>query len=117
MMFYIIKRYKLIKFFIYFITINTVIYFPFGLGTVLDFLGEDTSGLGGFAGFIYYPILFIVLSMLFLHSFFEEIGFLIKDIKLYKNKNFFYHFFTSHIFYHAFLLSMFIIIAILNKIL
>lgn len=54
MIYNIITRYKISKFAIYFASINTVIYFPFVIGLMLDFIESDISGLGGFIGFAFF---------------------------------------------------------------
>lgn len=113
MFFNTISRYKLSTFIIYFVSINTVIYFPFVIGFVLDFIEVDTSGLGGFIGFVFFPILIAMSPFLFMFSLFAEIRFLIKDLKLHKN-SFFYHFFTLHISSHSLFLSLLFFFAIIK---
>lgn len=111
MIYNIITRYKLGKFAIYFASINTVMWFPFVIGSIYE------SGLLGFIGFIYFPVLIIILPFFLIFSLSDEIRFLVKDLKLYKKRDFFYHFFTLHIFSHALFLSLLIFLAGLKGVL
>lgn len=110
MIYNIITRYKLGKFAIYFASINTVMWLPFVIWSIYE------SGLLGFIGFIYFPVLIIILPFFLIFSLSDEIRFLVKDLKLYK-KGFFYHFFTLHIFSHALFLSLLIFLAGLKEVL
>ena len=109
----IINKYQLKSFAFYLITINVILLFPIVLCALYEFMEWDTSGLGGFMGFMFVPLLALIVFPIFILSFLVEILYFIEWIINRKRDNDYFHdYFVSNKFFHAYFISFILFVAL-----
>ena len=107
-----IEYYNIDVFIRHLIVINSIVFFPWCLGFFL--MSIMTSGLGELLLLIGCIILIILFIPLFSFTLAKEIYLFIKVTKNYKKDNWFYHFFSLHVFTHALFIGLLIFFSLFD---
>ena len=107
-----IEYYNIDVFIRHLIAINSIVFSPWCLGFFL--MSIRTSGLGELLLLIGCIILIILFIPLFPFTLAKEIYLFIKVTKNYKKDNWFYHFFSLHVFTHALFIGLLIFFSLFD---